>query len=175
MHAASTAGKKGGLPAEQTLAGQWLGVVLRGIEHQLDGSLDIATRGDVVGGLNSHAPGDGGADRCRVKYRALDGAGFDDFRREILQRGFGAKTKSEAFHPTEQASLAVPDFHQGRQQFGLIPGEMRPFWSLMDIAHGKMVPNTCGEYKIYSPHDVRRIMTVFTANYFKLLIDNSII
>ena len=113
----------------------------------LDGSLDLAIRSGAVRSLDAHAPGDGGANRFRVKDRALNGARFDHFGREIFQRGLGAETKPQAFHSSEQAPLAMPDFQEHRHQFGLIPDEMRPIRLLMDVPHGNIITSVCGEYK----------------------------
>jgi hypothetical protein len=57
----------------------------------------------------------------------------------------------------------MPDIRQQRQQLGIIPPQIRPVWILVNVAHGIILRLICGDCKIYSPHNMRRIVALFTA------------
>ena len=112
LQAAAAAREKGGLPAEQAFNRQRLGIFPGGVEHHLDGALDVAIRRGGVGGLNPEAARDGGANRGRIELGAFDGARFDHLRGQAFQRRFGTKTEPQSFHPAQQVALPMPDTHE---------------------------------------------------------------
>jgi len=59
----------------------------------------------------------------------------------------------------------MPDIRQQRQQLGVIPPQIRPIWILVNVSHGSILRLTCGDCNNYSPHKMRRIMLLFTADW----------
>jgi len=86
------------MPAEQPFGGERLVVVLRGVEHHLDHTLDIPVGRGEGADVDAEASRDGGADLVLVQDLALDFGGLEDVFGQCLKNGLFLKPESECFH-----------------------------------------------------------------------------
>mgnify|MGYP007050449361 CR=1 FL=1 len=136
-HAASSGGEQGRMPAEQPFFGERCREILRGIEHHLDDTLDIAIGWGEPADIHAKPAGDGGTNLFPVEPLALDLAGFDDILGEGAQDGLGAQIEAERFHAADQSALAMTHRRQPVADERVRPGKTGPAVQLVNIDHGR--------------------------------------
>ncbi|MCU0733303.1 MAG: hypothetical protein MUE84_17210 [Hyphomonas sp.] len=106
---------------------------MRCVQHHLDDTFHIAIGRGERSDLDAEAAGKRGAHLIRIKLLAFDLARFEDVFGQGAQNGLAAQRDTERFHASDQLALAQPEASQLRRYPGLIPTEVRPFITLMDI------------------------------------------
>lgn len=91
------------MPAEQALIGQRRGEVLRGIEHHLDHTFDVAVGGLHPTGVKAKAAGNGRAHLVRIELLTLNLAGLQHVQRQGLQLGLFLQGKAQPLHPAPRS------------------------------------------------------------------------
>jgi len=76
VHAAASGGEQRGVPAEQALGGERLGVFFGRIEHHVDDALDAAVSRGEPADIQAKPPRERGAHLMLVEDLALDFAGL---------------------------------------------------------------------------------------------------
>ena len=97
------------MPGEQPVSGKLFLVLLRGVEHHLHHTLDIAVGGRQRSHLHSETARDRGPHLILVKNFALDLARLEHVFGQGLEGGLLPQRKSELLHPADKSALAMPD------------------------------------------------------------------
>jgi hypothetical protein len=125
--------KKRRVPVEESLRGQRLFVIARGIQHHLHHALDVPVGWRQSADVDSQLPLNRRPDLVRIQSFAFDLTRLNDFRSQGLQHCVLLKRKPERFHSPEQPALLVPYGNQRVGQLRGIPPEIRPIGQLMDV------------------------------------------
>ena len=127
------------MPIEQAVCGQWIGELLRRIEHDLNNALDAPVVADQTCGFKAETLGDRRSDLLPAQDFSFDLAGLDDFFSERFKRGLCAKGEAEPVHLPKQASLLVPDGRQLVTDPLNVPVESGPVGKGVNISHNLCV------------------------------------
>jgi hypothetical protein len=108
-HAAATSRKQRCMPTKPPLCGEFVAEFLRGVEHHLDDTFDVAVDRRQGRSLDSQAAGNRGPNLAPVQDLAFDLAGLEHVFGQRLENGLLAQRKAERVHATYQLSLSMPD------------------------------------------------------------------
>ncbi|MDR6954772.1 hypothetical protein J2X65_004148 [Ancylobacter sp. 3268] len=121
------------MPAEQPLRGQWLLIVLRGIEHHFHDAFDMAIGGDQAGNIHAEAAGDRGTDLFPVKHLAFDLAGLQNVFGQHMD-DFLAKREAKCLHAADQPPLSMSHGREALDELLIAPVQIRPVSQTMDTS-----------------------------------------
>ena len=136
------------MPPEETIGGEGVVEMARGVEHHFDNAFDVPVCGSEGTAIDPEATGDGRADLPGVQLFALYLTAFEDIARKGLEDGLLLEVEAEPFHASEETALAVAGGCEGFGFDGGVPMEPVPIAALMDVL---------------IPHPLRRIRCLFSA------------
>ena len=121
------------MPAEETLRGQRLLVVLRRIEHHLDDALDVPVSRLQTADVDSEPTRDRRTNLVGIQLLAFDLAALEHVLSQREENGFFPDFEAEGLHLSDHPSLQMPGCGQGRGQSPVSPTELWPLRKLMNI------------------------------------------
>jgi hypothetical protein len=121
------------MPAEETLRGQWLVIVLRRVQHHLHDAFDVTVGRPQPADVDAESTRDRRADLVRVQRLAFDLAALQHVLGKRPKNGLLPHPEAQCLHLTDQPPLPVPGRRQGERKPPVIPTEPGPVLKLMDI------------------------------------------
>jgi hypothetical protein len=132
-HPAAARRKEGSVPAEEPFLREGFLVFLGGVQHQLDNTFNMAVSRGECSYVESKSAGYRRAYLFHVEDFSLDLARFKDVLGQGAEDGFFPQTEAQGFHSANKSPLPVPDGRKLVCKPLLIPAELGPIVSFVDV------------------------------------------